>query len=224
MLSGKTYKSEIRGYVCPIPGLPIPVQRRMAADANCRHVYEAGPLDTGGLLPRDRWMQSLRPGDTAWLPSIRCLILPAAYRPQPYRHVADVCRCLNMLLATGVIIVDAKARVTSEDPEAWANHVYQEGLKISAGIRPEHVRKRAYKAAEAAREPGVTARWLAPAMAEQLERQRVIWTGAGSLERVMRQLDPDLRGRSSRTLYEILGQRRPGDPGAGGRGKKRKRK
>lgn len=217
----QTSNTQIRGYISPTPGLSIEMQRRMAADAQCKVVYEFGKLDTGGMLPRDRWMSSLRRGDIAWLPAVRCLVFPKNGRPKGYRPVPDMCRALNLMLATGVIIVDVRARITSEDPETWANHVYSEVQRIAAGLRPEHVRQRAYKAAEAVRLPGIKARWHAPAMTEQLERQRVIWSGAGNLQRVVKQLDPELRGCSSRTLYDILGPRRPDDPGAGGRGKTR---
>lgn len=217
----QTSKSEIRGYLSPTPGLSIEMQRRMAADAGCTVVYEHGPVDRGGLHPRDRWMQSLRSGDTAWLPAIRVLVLPREHRPKDYRPVPDMCRALNLLLASGVIVTDARARITSETPETWAEHVYNEGRKISAGLRPEHVRRKALAAADAVRQPGLKARWHAPAMAKRLKLQKAIWTGAGSIEDVRELLDPELSGASTRTLYDILDVRRPNDPAAGGRGKVR---
>lgn len=217
----QTSKVQVRGYISPTPGLSIEMQRRMAADAGCHVVYEFGDLDTGGMLPRERWMQSLRPGDTAWLPAVRCLVYPKQGRPEGYRPVPDMCRALNLLLATGVIIADARAGITSEDPEAWADHVYNEGRKVSAGLRPEHVRVKMRTAAEAARQPGLKARWHAPAMAKRLKLQKALWTGAGTIEDVRELLDPELSGASTRTLYDILDVRRPNDPGAGGRGKVR---
>lgn len=213
--------TQIRGYISPTPGLSIEMQRRMAADAQCKVVYEFGELDTGGMLPRDRWMSSLRRGDIAWLPAVRCLVFPKNGRPDGYRPVPDMCRALNLMLATGVIIADARAGITSETPELWANHVYNEGRKISAGVRPEHVRLKARKAADAVRLPGLKARWHAPAKRADLKRQKVIWTSALSLQDVREHLDEELQGCSSRTLYDILGGRRPNDPGAGGRGKTR---
>lgn len=213
--------TQIRGYISPTPGLSIEVQRRMAADAGCKVVYEFGKLDTGGMLPRDRWMSSLRRGDIAWLPAVRCLVFPKTGRPEGYRPVPDMCRALNLMLATGVIIADARAGITSETPELWANHVYNEGRKVSAGLRPEHVRVKMRKAADAVRMPGLKARWHAPAMSKRLKLQKAIWTGAGTIDDVRELLDPELSGCSSRTLYDILDVRRPNDPGAGGRGRTR---
>jgi len=212
----------MRGYISPTPGLSIEMQRKMAKDAGCAVVYEFGKADTGGMLPRDRWLSTLCPGDTAWLPAVRCLVFPKQWRPEGYRPVPDMCRALNLMLATGVIIADARAGITSEDPKAWAEHVYNEGRKISAGLRPEHVRRKALAAAEAVREPGLRVRWLAPAKRADLKRQQVIWTSALSDEEVREHLDPELAGYSLKTLYNVLGVRRPNDPGAGGRGRKRK--
>lgn len=213
--------TQIRGYISPTPGLSIEMQRRMAADAQCKVVYEFGKLDTGGMLPRDRWMSSLRRGDIAWLPAVRCLVFPKNGRPEKYRPVPDMCRALNLMLATGVIIADARAGITSETPELWANHVYNEGRKVSSGLRPEHVRVKMRQAADAVRMPGLKARWHAPAMSKRLKLQKAIWTGAGTIDDVRELLDPELSGCSSRTLYDILDVRRPNDPGAGGRGKTR---
>lgn len=217
----QTSKSQVRGYISPTPGISIEMQRRMAADAGCHVVYEFGGRDTGGMLPRDRWMQTLRAGDTAWLPTVRCLVFPKQGRPDGYRPVPDMCRSLNLILAKGVIIADAKAGITSEDPEAWAEHVYNEGRKVSAGLRPEHVRVKMRKAAEAVRQPGLKARWHAPAKRADLKRQKVIWTSALNDEDVREHLDDELAGYSLKTLYDVLGVRRPNDPGAGGRGRKR---
>jgi hypothetical protein len=117
MLSGKpTIPVETRGYICPIPGLPIDRQRQMATDAGCKVVFEQGKLDHGGMIPLDRWMSSLRPGDTAWLPSILCLVLPAKFRPKKYRPMIAMNTALSRLMATGVTVVDARAGVTSQSP------------------------------------------------------------------------------------------------------------
>lgn len=217
----KLQTGQIRGYIRGIPGLHIDVQREMAKTAGCKVVYEAGEDGAGSLGVRGRWLASLHPGDTAWLPSILCLVLPPKERADAYRPTSDLCSTIVRIMATGAIIVDVRAGITSEDPTKWANHVLWASNKASQGERPEHVRRRAAKKASAKRLPGLALRWAQPEMADRLERQMVIWTGAGTLERVMRQLDPELRGCSSRTLYEILGPRRPNDPGAGGRGKTR---
>lgn len=214
MLSGKpTIPVETRGYICPIPGLPIERQRQMATDAGCKVVFEQGKLDHGGMIPLDRWMSSLRPGDTAWLPSILCLVLPAKYRPKRYRPMTAMNTCLNRLLATGVIVVDARAGITSQSPEDWANHVESCCNKISAGMR-SHAKLVKMRAAI---RPGLKARWHAPAMAEKLAFQKTIWTSAGTITDVRKHLDDEFKECSIVTLYSILGVRRPNDPKSGGR-------
>lgn len=212
-------KHQTRAYLRGIPGLHLDVQRAMAKSAECDVVYEAGEAGAGVLGVRGRWLASLHPGDTAWLPSVLCLILPPKDRPDDYRPTADLCATVVRIMATGAIVVDVRAKVTSSDPVKWANHVLWASGKASQGERPEHVRRRAAKKASGKRLPGIKLRWHQPEMAARLERQRVIWSGAGTLERVTRQLDPELRQLASRTLYDILGPRRPDDPGAGGRGK-----
>lgn len=214
MLSAKpTFAAEMRGYICPVPGLPIERQRQMADDAGCKVVYECGNVDTGGMLPLDRWVQTLRPGDIAWLPSILCLVLPSKFRPKRYRPMTAMNTYLNRLLAAGVIVADARANITSQSPDQWAKHVEACCNKISAGLR-SHAKLAKMRSAIA---PGLKARWHAPAMAEKLARQKAIWTGAGSIKDVRKHLDPEFHECSIPTLYAVLGVRRPFDPNAGGR-------
>lgn len=216
-----TRKPQTRAYLRGIPGLHIEVQRDMARTAKCDVLYEAGEDGAGTMGVRGRWLASLQSGDTAWLPSLLCLVLPPKERADDYRPTSDLCATIVRIMATGAIVFDVRAKLTSEKPVEWANHVLRMSERASQGERPEHVRRRAAKRASAKRLPGIKLRWEQPEMAERLERQRVIWTGAGTLERVTKHLDAELRGLSSRTLYDILGPRRPDDPGAGGRGKTR---
>lgn len=213
MLSAKPADTQIRGYICTIPGLPIERQRQMAADAGCKVVFEQGKLDHGGMFPLDRWMSSLRHGDTAWLPSILCLVLPARARPKKYRPMIAMNTALSRLMATGVTVVDARAGVTSQSPEDWANHVEYCCNKISAGMRSTV----AYTKMRMAIHPGLKARWHAPAMAEKLAFQKAIWTSAGTIPDVRKHLDDEFKECSIVTLYSILGVRRPNDPKSGGR-------
>lgn len=217
----KTLLAEIRGYISPTPGLPIERQRQMAADARCRHVYEHRPHVAGEPSQLDRWMQSLRAGDTAWLPSVLCLVAPVRGRPPGYRPLAAMCAALARILAAGAIVVDARAGITSADPAAWADHVETCTRRVSAGTRSRASRVRALQKGQRSAGRGIVARWHAPAMAAQLKRQCAIWTSALPLDEVREHLDPELASASSRTLYAILGVRRPGDPGAGGRGRRR---
>lgn len=209
--------TQIRGYISPTPGLSIEMQRRMAADAGCKVVYENGKIDTGGMIPVLRWISSLRAGDTAWLPSVMCLVIPKRDRPADYRPMSSTCMMLNQILAMGVTIVDARARVSSRDPEAWAKHVFACSQRISSGTRTLASRRMAAKKATAAIEPGLKARWSVPEMAAKLVLQKALWTGAGTIKDARELLDEDLRRASTRTLYSLLGPRRPHDPKAGGR-------
>lgn len=219
MKAEKHQTVEIRGYISPTPGLPIERQRQMAADAGCKHVYEHRAFGIGEHSQLDRWMQSLRAGDTAWLPSVLCLVMPVRSRPDGYKPLAAMCAALNRILATGAIIVDARTGITSETPERWANHVSSCAQRVSSGTRTTASRVKALRKGQATPMPGIVARWHAPAMAKRLAKQKAIWTGAGSIPAVREHLDPELAGASSRTLYAILGVRRPNDPGAGGRGR-----
>lgn len=217
MLDVQTSNTQIRGYLCPTPGLSIERQRQMAADAGCKVVYENGKTDTGGMIPVLRWISSLRAGDTAWLPSVMCLVIPKRDRPADYRPMSSTCMMLNQILAMGVTIVDARARVSSRDPEAWAKHVFACSQRISSGTRTLASRRMAAKKATASIEPGLKARWSVPEMAAKLVLQKALWTGAGTIKDARELLDEELRRASTRTLYSLLGPRRPNDPKAGGR-------
>ena len=217
MIDVKTSKVEIRGYLCPTPGLPMERQRMMARDANCLHTYEHRPFDGAEFSQLDRWMQSLRVGDTAWLPSVLCLVYPAKDRPKAYRPLAGMCMALNHILASGAIIVDARAGITSQDPERWAKHVLASGQKVSAGTRTTAQRRMSMKEATAYIMPGVQTRWKTPQMAAKLALQKAIWTGTGTIKEARALLDDELRRCSTRTLDSLLGVRRPHDKRAGGR-------
>ena len=195
-------------------------QQQMARDAECHYVYEHGER-AGQRSVRAAWIASLRPGDIAWLPDVRCLLLPAAERGDDYSPTADLAAATNHILATGATIADARGGVSSAEPAKWAAHMLAATSKAGHGERSQaSVRKALNKAREAVG-PGIKARWHAPAMARELARQRAIWTGAGSLESIWEHLHPELAGCSPRTLYDVLGVRRPNDPRAGGRGKTR---
>ena len=212
-------EKQIRAYLRAIPGLPIERQREMAADAGCI-VYEFG--EHKKLDVRQAWARSLREGDTAWLPSLLSLVLPPDKRPERYRPTSDLAAILAELCARGVIIVDAKARISSRHPTAWANHVKLTMERASQGERSRAAIRRSIKRAQAARMPGIVARWLADAKSkDRLAAQRV-WTSVLYQSDVdaAAALPPELAGLSGGTLRKILGPRRPGDKRAGGRPRK----
>lgn len=212
-------EKQTRAYLRAIPGLPIERQREMAADAGCI-VYEFG--EHKKMDARQAWARSLREGDTAWLPSLLSLILPPDNRPERYRPTSDLAAILAELCARRVEIVDAKARVSTRDPTAWANHVRLTMERASQGERSRAALRRSVKKAQAARMPGVVARWLADAKAkDRLAAQRV-WTSVLYSNDVdaAAALPPELAQLSGGTLRKILGPRRPGDKRAGGRPRK----
>lgn len=229
MLSGKQHsRPETRAYIRSIPGLPVAKQRQMAEDARCHVIFEFG---TSKRDLRDDWMRSLRAGDTAWLPSILCLVVPPDARPKRFRPVADLGAVLAELCSRGVIIYDAKADLQSVNPDnsedlttprLWADHVRWAMERASQGERSLASLARARKKAAGLREPGIVARWKARAKAADLKAARMIWTSSmfSSDVEAAAALPEDLAKLSGPTLRRILGRRRPGDKRAGGRPRK----
>lgn len=229
MLSEKHHiRVETRAYIRSIPGLPVAKQRQMAEDARCNVIFQYG--DSKRDVRAD-WMNSLRAGDTAWLPSILCLVVPPDARPEKFRPVADLGAVLAELCSRGVIIYDAKKDLQSvkpDDPEdlstprRWADHVRWAMERASQGERSLASLARARKKAAGMREPGIVARWKARAKAAELKAARMIWTSSMFTSDVeaAAALPEDLAKLSGPTLRRILGRRRPGDKRAGGRPRK----
>lgn len=189
----------------------------MARDVGCTVVIEHDAPTHSPMSQRERWADSLRRGDTAWVPSIQCLLLAPKLRTGGYSPTADLAMITNHVLAIGAVLVDARGRVSSEKPAEWAHHVLIEAKRAGQGERPAIVRKRTAKAGADARWSGVTARWLSGGMADQLEMQVAIWTSRKlSMVQAKRKLHPELRELSRTTLYNLLGDR----GGDGGRPRK----
>lgn len=223
MFSIMVVENQTRAYIRAIPGLPIARQREMAADVGAHATYEWG--EAGKQMDiRSAWLRSLRPGDVAWLPSVLCLIVPPDSRPERYRPTSDLGAVLADLCARGVIIEDAKAKVSTRDPTKWGAHIRWAMDRASQGERSRAAMRRAAKKSQVERMPGTVARWLADGKAKDREAARRVWTSAlfRSDQEAADALPPELSGLSGSTLRRILGPRRPGDPRAGGRGKKRK--
>lgn len=206
-------KTEVRGYIRAIPGLSVARQRQMATDAGCRYVYEHGEAGAGGPGARGRWLAGLKAGDRAWVPTIQVLLRAPDERDKGYSPTADMAAITNHVLAIGAILVDARGKVTSETPAEWANHVLWQTKRAGQGERSIVKLRRQLQAARDAQPAGVTARWTAPAMADQLELQQAIWQSKAKLPRVRKLLHRELGGLSLKTLYAILGQRRDGKRG-----------
>ncbi|CAB4146646.1 hypothetical protein UFOVP1157_46 [uncultured Caudovirales phage] len=231
MLSGKPIsRTQTRAYIRSIPGLPATKQRQMAEDAGCKPIFEFGTSKTGRDVRAD-WLDSLRAGDIAWLPSILCLVLPPEARTKRLRPVSDLGAVLAELCSRGVVIYDARADLQSVDladpenlmvPRRWADHVRWAMDRASQGERSRASMIRAIKKANAKREPGIVTRWKAKAKAGELKAARMIWTSTlfTSDVEAAAALPEDLAKLSGPTLRRILGRRRPGDKRAGGRPRK----
>lgn len=200
----------------------------MAEDAKCNVIFQYG--DSKRDVRAD-WMMSLRAGDTAWLPSVLCLVVPPADRPKRFRPVADLGAVLAELCSRGVVIYDARADLQSVNPEnpddletprRWADHVRWAMERASQGERSLASLARARKKAHGKREPGIVTRWKAKAKAADLKAARLIWTSSTFTSDVeaAAALPEDLAKLSGPTLRRILGRRRPGDKRAGGRPRK----
>lgn len=201
-------------YLRAIPGLSLIMQERMAEAAGCRVVYgETASRDIA--RERERWIKDSRPGDVLWLPSLKCLVLPARIRPPRYRPSADLAAVIADLSARGVEIVDAQADVSTRTPALWGEHVRN---TVASASQIDRKRKRRFVNANAP--PGVVLLWRSKGMSARLKTQRAIWTSAGSVDDVLPLLDAELAALSTTTLYAILGPRRPGDKRAGGRPRK----
>lgn len=205
----------IRAWLRPVPGLPMAEQVAMAARIGAGAVYDAA-------TPRERdlYTASLRPGDTAYLPRLDCIMLPAEHRGRT-RPTADFAGALAALLATGATVVDGVSGVTSRDGKRWANQVSLASQRLASAPRSrKHMQAIGRKGGETTRAASAAAKWGGEALA----RQREIWCSAvyPNAKAARAALHPDLRGYGPTTLYSLLGPRRPGDPSAGGRGKRRK--
>lgn len=203
-----------RAYLRPLRWLSIKRQQQMAKDARCGAIYEF----EGDASERALWLSSLRAGDEAWLPDTLCLVLPPSARPDGYRPTADLATALAAVCSRGAVIIDASARIRSDDAERWPEHVRQTLARAAQGERSIEKQRKSAKAARARRGLGVSVRWMADDMAEKRAAQRVIWRSMEyrSAREARQHLNSDLADLSLRTLYEILGPR-SGLPSAGGR-------
>lgn len=213
----ETVKTQVRGYLRPIPGLGIERQRQMARDAGCHVVYEHNAPTHAIGSQRDKWVSFLRPGDLAWVPSLQCLLLAPKLRGKDYSPTADLAAITNHVLAIGATLRDERSGKTSAFPEEWAKHVLKEAMRAGQGERSAATQRRTSKAGVEARWSGVTTRWRSAAMADQLEMQTAIWTSRKfTVRQAQRKLHPELRSLSLQTLYNLLGDR----GGRGGRPRK----
>lgn len=203
-----------------MPGIRRSVLDQMVVDAKVDVVYD---YDKSGPREVERFVKDCFAGETLLMASALCLVLPPKDRPDGYKPATALCAALGEALAVGVTLIDIKGQgdgsITSGKPAEWGRHLEWLGARASQGERKLKAKRKRFVRAPA----GIRARWLASTMAERLEAAKIIWTsGRLDAEQARAKLPPDLREAGERTLYDILGPRRPNDPAAGGRGRKRK--
>lgn len=219
-MKSEKHKVECRAYIRALPGLPAKQQRQMAMDAGCHWIYAHG--ERGDRDVRQDWIASLRPGDTAWLPDLLCLITPAGDRPRRYRPTADLATQIAAILARGAIIYDARSAIYSNESTAWVPLVERTIVRASQGVRSRVQIEESARTARAARQMGSVTRWRASSMAKRRAIARKVWTSVlySSDDEAHAALDdPDLKALSKETVRRILGPRRPGKR-VGGRPRK----
>lgn len=211
-------KDQLRAYIRAIPGLTLSRQQEMASDAGCAVVYTYGEAGRRQDV-RSAWARSMRPGDVAWVPALQCLVTPHRDRQPRERPVSDLAAVVADVLARGAVIVEGRSGMSSRDGERWTAHIKAALGRASQGERSRASRLRAWKKSAAHAEPGVVARWLAPAKTRDREAARATWCSVlyKSDADAASALPPELSGLSGSTLRRILGPRRPGDKRAGGR-------
>ena len=214
----------LRAYLRDVGGLPIEQQRCMARDARITVVYEHGERGRKADARRG-YVAALRPGDHAWLPRLDVLILPKAERGTR-RPSADVAAIIAEILGRGAIIVEGSSGVTSRDGIRWTERVEWLMRKASSGRMTRKTAKRiGAKGGAVVKARAVATRWMAPAMRAHRERWASVWRDPTyvNAEAAAAAIDvDDLRGRQT-MCRRVFGPRRPGDPRAGGRPRKKKR-
>lgn len=196
----------------------------MARDAGVTVVYEHGEAGRR-LSARRGYVLSLRAGDQAWLPRLDVLILPKDER-QGRRATTDVAAVIAEILGLGAVIVEGSTGVTSLDGIAWRERVEWLMRKAGTGRMTRTRAKRiGAKGGAVLRARAVATRWKSPAMRAERERWASVWRDPiySSAEAAAEAIDvDDLRGRVT-MCRRVFGPRRPGDPRAGGRPRRKKR-
>lgn len=203
--------SHIRAFLRPVNGLPIEVQRKMAADAGCGVVYEHSEWGKA-RNERDMWARSFRPGDTAWVARLDVLGRRKGEGDKKLRVGADLAALLAEIVARGAILVEGATGIKSTDSKAFADRVGWAVQRAHLASRTSKKIRSAVAKARAARQPGIVARWSAPAMASERRKALIIWTSHEftSDEEAIAALPDELAKTSTPTIRRLLGRRRPG--------------
>ncbi|TXH52666.1 MAG: hypothetical protein E6Q97_15180 [Desulfurellales bacterium] len=213
--------SSRRAFLRPVVSMTMDQQRALAVKSGCGAIYAWGK-SSDRVNPRERWIASLEPGDVAWVADLRCLLLPKP--PRKVRPVIDFSLTVERIRATGAVIVDAVAGISSDDKKRWPEHYKRALERVANGERA--LRRKLAKARARSRKPanagkGIVALWRSPAMAAERDRCLDIWCNVkryGTAEAAQAAMPfDDLRRASLLTLRRIFDSRYP----AGKRGRKR---
>lgn len=206
-----------RAYLRAIEGLPLDRQRALCSAVANATFYEGDE--------RDGWLRALRRDEAALVARLEVIAAPKAIGGK--RPLVDFTATLSVLLHKARVVVDAETGITSDDGRKWSDLVEWTAQRIATGSR-RLPRKRAKSMAAkrwGAAEPGLVERWRSPAKKADRERWASVWRDPAyaNAEAAANAVDvAELRGRET-ACRRVFGPRRPGDPRAGGRPRKRKR-
>lgn len=216
-MQSQTSPIQTRAYIRGIPAMPVERQRELAEAAGCHHVYEWGAHGRSVDM-RYYWINSLIPGDTAWLADIRALTLPKP--PRKSGPMKDLGGAIAAVLATGAIIVDDRAGIRSDDKKRWQKHV-EWALSTARAAERNQKRSKTFRKGKPTLR-SIAIKWQSATMEKQRLQAARIWRDPKykTAREAQAELPDELQRVSIRTLYTILDVRKPNDKRAGGRPRK----
>lgn len=209
-----------RAYLRAIEGLTLDRQRALCSAVATAIFYEGDE--------RDGWLRALRRDEVALVARLEVIAAPKAIGGK--RPLVDFTATLSVLLHKARVVVDAETGITSNDGRKWSDLVEWTAQRIATGSRrlPRTRAKSMAAKRWGAAEPGMRSRWRSPAMRTEFERWGQHWRDPkyNSAEAAFAALPEDMQRefRNVTMMRRIFEHRRPGDPSAGGRKPKRRRK
>lgn len=212
----------IRAFLRPVRFLTAERQREMLE-----------PLigDTSAVFyeakERDHWVRSLRSDEMALVARLEVI---AETRDKVRRPLVDFTAALADIIQRAHVVVEAETGITSHDGKRWRDLVELTARRLATGSRrlPKAEARRMATKRWARAEPGVVRRWLSHSKAAarakwaQHYRDPIYPSARAAFEAMPEEIRAEIG--SLKTAERIFGRRRPGDPSAGGRPPKRRRK
>lgn len=176
---------------------------------------------------RDYWVRSLRRDEMALVARLEVI---AETRGTVKRPLVDFAATLADIVQRAGVVVDGETGITSADGRRWRDLVEVTARRLATGSRrlPKAKARRMAAVRWARAEQGVVRRWLSPSKAAarakwaQHYRDPIYPSARAAFEAMPEEIRAELG--SLKTAERIFGRRRPGDPSAGGRPAKRRRK